>query len=465
MGAVLGRAVGEGLLLPDVEQSSTALPYLYVGGAGVVPVANGANTPIYFTVTLGAPESSAVTFNFATSNGTAIAEGLTTWRPPVLGRFPRMRLVSHLVSPAAQFAASDEQGVHVHHQRRERGTGYLERHRGRDDSVVRAEPRSLGRYRAGREHAGGMSVGVPVWRRRGAVIGAVVVAAGVSRPRSGISYLGSIFHAGAEERGGGLASHRVACFAYVEPVRARSVASIDATAKALAPSPCHGDSWIFRWSQVEPSPGVYDWSLIDAALAASKPKPVFLRVIAGTQSPSWFPRADEIYVPNEGEGTSGWMPVPWNQTFLSDWGQFIAAYGRHYDGNPQIAIIEGGGDGPEGEADLSGTTPSGHPSATRSPVYAAAIARLIQDFKTAFPHERMSFAGASGPSHPPRGIGSPEAAFLQDVEAAHVTVQYNGLSSLGAWPTRAASIVNTASDGFGYQMLRAVGGSGSAPGR
>lgn len=72
-GAVLGRAVGEGLLLPDVEQTSNALAYLYLGSASVVPVANGANTPLYFTVTLGARVASAVTFNYATADGTAHA--------------------------------------------------------------------------------------------------------------------------------------------------------------------------------------------------------------------------------------------------------------------------------------------------------------------------------------------------------------------------------------------------------
>ena len=70
--AVLGRTVGEGLLLPDVEQTSTALAYLYTGSAAIVPVANGANTPIYFSVTLGARLGTAVTFNYATSDGTAL---------------------------------------------------------------------------------------------------------------------------------------------------------------------------------------------------------------------------------------------------------------------------------------------------------------------------------------------------------------------------------------------------------
>jgi hypothetical protein len=72
---ILGRSIGEGILLPDIEGSAVPLPDLYVGDAGLVPVNNPAAdiTDMYFTVTLGALESSAVTFNYATSNGTAIA--------------------------------------------------------------------------------------------------------------------------------------------------------------------------------------------------------------------------------------------------------------------------------------------------------------------------------------------------------------------------------------------------------
>jgi hypothetical protein len=136
---------------------------------------------------------------------------------------------------------------------------------------------------------------------------------------------------------------------------------------------------------LSPRRGKYNWALVDAALAASKPKPVFLRVIAGTQSPAWFPRADEIYIPNEGEGTSGWMPVPWNPTFLADWGRFITAYGARDDGNPRISIIKGGGDGPEGEANLSGTYAQWAAVGYSVPVYVSTIATLIHDVKTAFP--------------------------------------------------------------------------------
>jgi hypothetical protein len=72
---IVGRSMGEGNLSPDVEGSTVPLAYLYVGNSSVVPV----NDPVadkvdmYFTVTLGALESSTVTFNYTTSNGTAIA--------------------------------------------------------------------------------------------------------------------------------------------------------------------------------------------------------------------------------------------------------------------------------------------------------------------------------------------------------------------------------------------------------
>ena len=69
---ILGRTVGNGMLLPDVEGSPTALPYLYTGSAGVMPVTAGA-VPLYFTVTLGAQLATTVSFHFATTNGSATA--------------------------------------------------------------------------------------------------------------------------------------------------------------------------------------------------------------------------------------------------------------------------------------------------------------------------------------------------------------------------------------------------------
>ncbi len=69
---VVGRSVGEGFLLPDLENGKTRIADLYAGGSALVPTP-GSNQPMYFTVTLGAPLTTAVTFNYATSNGSALA--------------------------------------------------------------------------------------------------------------------------------------------------------------------------------------------------------------------------------------------------------------------------------------------------------------------------------------------------------------------------------------------------------
>ncbi len=69
---VLGRSVGEGLLLPDLENGKTVIDDLYAGGSGLVPT-TGSNEPMYFTVTLGGPLSSSMSFQYATSDGTALA--------------------------------------------------------------------------------------------------------------------------------------------------------------------------------------------------------------------------------------------------------------------------------------------------------------------------------------------------------------------------------------------------------
>lgn len=69
---VLGRSVGEGVLLPDIEAGQANVADLYVGNAGIVPVPDKIRRAIDFTVTLGALESSTVTFTYATADGTAV---------------------------------------------------------------------------------------------------------------------------------------------------------------------------------------------------------------------------------------------------------------------------------------------------------------------------------------------------------------------------------------------------------
>ncbi len=72
-GAVLGRSVGTGLLLPDVESGHSVVADLYVGDVGVVPSSASSGVPMNVTVTLGGVQPGPVTFHYATSDGSAVA--------------------------------------------------------------------------------------------------------------------------------------------------------------------------------------------------------------------------------------------------------------------------------------------------------------------------------------------------------------------------------------------------------
>jgi hypothetical protein len=67
-GAILGRSIGNGTIIQDDETTSAEI--LYAGDAGVVRGDSGTQF-VEFTVTLALPSTSAVTFHYATADGTA----------------------------------------------------------------------------------------------------------------------------------------------------------------------------------------------------------------------------------------------------------------------------------------------------------------------------------------------------------------------------------------------------------
>jgi hypothetical protein len=220
-------------------------------------------------------------------------------------------------------------------------------------------------------------------------------------------------------------------------------------AQVLESSPCNGISWTFPWHALEPTQGTYDWTTVDDALAASGSKPVILRVIGGDTAPGWLPRADGIMAPNP-KGGSAWMPIPWNANFLAAWKTFINAFGARYNSNSHIAIVEGGGDGPQSEAHLTGSYALWQGVGYSEQVYVGAISTEIADFKAAFPSHTVSFAGAS----PPTGAPSQPSllqGFLSACEQARIVVQNNGLTG------HSYGRINQNVIEFGYQTASALG--------
>ncbi len=107
----------------------------------------------------------------------------------------------------------------------------------------------------------------------------------------------------------------------------------------------------YYWSQIEPTKGSFDWSVIDTAMApwVANGKKVILRVATAGQSawdppysqsgtPSWVYTDGAASVADNGET----VPVYWDPTYLADLSSFITAFAAHYDGNPHVALIQAG---------------------------------------------------------------------------------------------------------------------------
>jgi hypothetical protein len=108
---------------------------------------------------------------------------------------------------------------------------------------------------------------------------------------------------------------------------------------------------VFYWNQVEPQPGVYNWSLLqnDMAPWIAAGKKVILRISTSGEA-SWDP-------PYSAQGTPQWvfdqgtravqdngetLPVYWDPAYLAAYRTFVTQLGQHFDGNPAVAFIEPG---------------------------------------------------------------------------------------------------------------------------
>ena len=105
----------------------------------------------------------------------------------------------------------------------------------------------------------------------------------------------------------------------------------------------HVDGVLVRmeWGTLEPSPGIYDWSLLDEQIARAELYgiKVSLAVVNGSAAPSWLSSMGvEMFSFQFGTDTRE-MPVPWDSTFRNRWAQFIAALGSRYANEDTISLV------------------------------------------------------------------------------------------------------------------------------
>ncbi len=110
----------------------------------------------------------------------------------------------------------------------------------------------------------------------------------------------------------------------------------------------------FKWKDIEPEPGHYNWALLDKAheLTVTKNKLLMIRITAGMQSPAWIYEQGAKKITFYGDETN-WlkpdtvtvMPVPWDDVYLQAWKRFIIALGNKISNWSNVYCIQmtGGG--------------------------------------------------------------------------------------------------------------------------
>jgi Domain of unknown function (DUF4832) len=105
------------------------------------------------------------------------------------------------------------------------------------------------------------------------------------------------------------------------------------------------------WSRIEPSPGAYQWSIVDRALAAARAHRQTLAVRFmpwddAHPAPAWLPGTGVKRAPGD-EGPT-WHPDADDPLYERRWGALVSAAAARYDGHPGIEAIDIAGSGPWG---------------------------------------------------------------------------------------------------------------------
>ncbi len=103
------------------------------------------------------------------------------------------------------------------------------------------------------------------------------------------------------------------------------------------------------WADVEPTQGNFVWAKLDTVFdnAERNGKWVELVLIPGFGAPAWALRSvqtatfDVKYGPGKGEQLS--LPLPWDQTYLNRWFEFLKAVNSRYQNRPSFIKIAADG--------------------------------------------------------------------------------------------------------------------------
>jgi hypothetical protein len=189
-----------------------------------------------------------------------------------------------------------------------------------------------------------------------------------------------------------------------------------------------GYDWHIGWNALEPTKGVFTFKTEDAAIAAAaaEGKSSQVAVIPGAFDPSWVVSAcPDITVVSHVTRTSEKIANPATACFQNLLAPMIAAFGKHYNHNPDVVSIQATGLGLLGEMTL-GVVPSG------SGITAAALLsgweRAITEWRMAAPLTPSSLA-IGEPLGGKQPIVNSLLTWVHTTYGAAVAIQQNGLTA------------------------------------
>ncbi|MFI4898842.1 MAG: beta-galactosidase [Phycisphaerales bacterium JB059] len=96
-----------------------------------------------------------------------------------------------------------------------------------------------------------------------------------------------------------------------------------------------------NWADVQPSEGVFDFSLIDQQIARIETygKKISLAIVGGPQSPPWLADAGAEMFQYEFNGMTQSIPIPWDEVYLDKWHGLVDAVGAAYTDEDAISLV------------------------------------------------------------------------------------------------------------------------------
>jgi hypothetical protein len=185
------------------------------------------------------------------------------------------------------------------------------------------------------------------------------------------------------------------------------------------------------WAAINPAPGQYDWSYLDATMAqlTAAGKQAQITVFAGTSAPTWLYAlgAQSItFTDPRFPGQTFTMPVPWDPVMLAQWNTFVAALGARYDGQSALTAVHMAGP-TEFSAEMYIPAACVQLPTWSPATLIAAWTQVIGSFNTAFPTTPIVL-DLSNPLNATDGIAPAVASVAVATLGARATFQHDSLA-------------------------------------